>query len=110
MKESIKFGLSVSDIDNIISILKNNSRITKVILFGSRAKGNFRAGSDIDIALMGEALKLNDIIQASLKIDELFLPYKIDLVIYDRIKEKELIDHIDRVGHSLYERESPIIA
>jgi len=108
MKESIKYGLSVSDIDNIVSVLKSNERIVEVILFGSRAKGTFSAGSDIDIALLGDSLKLNDIIQASLEIDNLFLPYKIDLVIFDRIKEDELIEHIQRVGRTLYDRQSAI--
>ncbi len=108
MKESIKYGLRVSDIDNIVSILKSNKRVTEVILFGSRAKGTFSAGSDIDIALLGDSLKLNDIIQASLEIDNLFLPYKIDLVIFDRIKEDDLVEHIQRVGHTLYDRESVI--
>jgi predicted nucleotidyltransferase len=110
MSENTKYGLRVSDIDNIVSILKRNKRITGVILFGSRAKGTFSEGSDIDIALLGDALKLDDIIQASLEMDKLFLPYKIDLVIFERIKEKELVEHIERIGHKLFDRQSVIPA
>lgn len=65
------------------------------------AKGNFCKGSDIDIALKGEELSLKDILKAKTEIHDLFLPWKIDLVIYNRIKEEELIDHIKRVGISL---------
>ena len=104
MNDNIKYGLLVSDMDNVISILKKNERISKVILFGSRAKGDFNKGSDIDIALKGDDLKLNDIIKASLEIDELLLPNKFDLIIFNRIKEKALIEHINRIGITLYEK------
>ena len=108
MNESTKYGLRMSDIDGIISILKSNKRIAEIILFGSRAKGTFNDGSDIDIALVGDGLKLNDIIQASLEMDKLFLPYKIDLVIFERIKEQELIEHIQRVGRKLFDRQNAL--
>lgn len=101
MSEKEKYGIPKSDFDRIISILQRNPKIEKAILFGSRAKGNFSKGSDIDIALKGEELSLKDILKAKTEIDDLFLPWKIDLVIYNRIKEKELIDHIERAGISL---------
>ena len=104
MKELNKYGLSGTDIDNIISVLKKNPRITQIILFGSRAKGTHHQGADIDLALKGENLSLNDILQASLELDELLLPYKIDLIIFERIEEQELIDHINRVGITLYSK------
>ncbi|MCD4698047.1 MAG: nucleotidyltransferase domain-containing protein [Bacteroidales bacterium] len=107
MNENKKYGLSGSDINNIISVLKNNRKINEIILFGSRAKGNFSGGSDIDIALKGDNLKLNDVIDASIEIDNLFLPYKFDLIIFNRIKEPALIDHINRVGKVIYERKEP---
>lgn len=98
MSESIKYGIPESDYSRIISVLGRNSKIDKAILFGSRAKGNYNPGSDIDIALKGKNLSLEDILNAKTEIEDLFLPWKIDFVIYNRIKEKELIDHIDRVG------------
>ncbi len=104
MKDDIQYGLNQSDITNIISVLIQNEKITKITLFGSRAKGNFRAGSDIDLALIGLDLKLNDIIDATIEIDKLNLPYKFDLVIYDRINESALIEHIDRVGIVLFDK------
>ena len=106
MRNNDKSGLSVADLENVLSVLKKNTKIKQVILFGSRAKGNFRQGSDVDIALKGEGLKLKDILEASIEIDELLLPYKFDLIIFDRIKEISLIEHIERVGKTLFLAES----
>ncbi len=108
MIENKKYGLLESDINDVTSTLLKNQKILKIILFGSRAKGTFKDGSDVDIALKGANLKLDDIIDVSLEIDKLFLPYKFDFVIYDRIKEKTLIEHIDRVGIVLSEKAKPV--
>ncbi len=102
------YGLNPIEINQIISILVKNSKIQKIILFGSRAKGNFQNGSDIDLSLIGNGLKLNDILNATIEIDSLSLPYKFDFVIYDRIKEKSLQDHIDRIGVTLFDRTAPV--
>src|SRR5450759_6036248 len=82
MNSVTQYGIPESDLDALLSELKKNSKINEIILFGSRAKGTFRNGSDIDIALKGRKLKLNDILDATLDIDKLLLPYKLDLVIY----------------------------
>lgn len=102
MTEQKKYGLPESDLKNVVSVLKKNPKIKKAILFGSRAKGNFSPGSDVDIALVGKHLSLNDILDANLEIDDLVLPWKFDLVIYDRIKEKALVEHINSVGVPLF--------
>lgn len=107
MNNNNKCGLEHVEINQIISILGKNSKIEKVVLFGSRAKGNFQNGSDVDLSLIGNKLELNDILNASIEIDNLSLPYKFDLVIYDRIKEKALLEHINRVGITLFERNKP---
>lgn len=99
-----KIGLELFTINEIVSILEKNPKIEKVVLFGSRAKGNFQNGSDIDLALHGTGLNVNDILNTSIEIDQLSLPYQIDFVIYDRITEKTLQEHIDRVGITLFER------
>ncbi|MCF8308940.1 MAG: nucleotidyltransferase domain-containing protein [Bacteroidales bacterium] len=100
-----QFGLEHSDIKAIVDILKRNKKVEKIIFFGSRAKNSYSNGSDIDIALTGKSLHTNDILNLSVDLDELDLPYKIDLVIYERIEEKSLKEHIDRVGVVLFERE-----
>jgi predicted nucleotidyltransferase len=81
--------------------LKLLQKVDSVILFGSRAKGTFSNGSDIDIALKGENIVLNDLLDLLNALDELLLPYKFDIVIFDRIEDDVLKEHINRVGISL---------
>ena len=105
MKKGLrKFGMLETDLKDIISVLSTNPKTEKVVLFGSRAKGNFEPGTDIDISWMGDDLNLGDLIEAGLEYDKLFLPYKLDLVIHHQIQEKTLIEHIERVGMVLYEK------
>ena len=71
------------------------------ILFGSRAKGNFKPGSDIDLAVKGPVSK--DTLSALLTaFEESLLPYFVDVVIYEHITNEALREHIDRVGISIY--------
>ena len=98
-----QYGILVEDMSDIISILKGNPKTSKIALFGSRAKGKFEPGSDIDLAWFGEELDLDDIRNAGLAYDKLFLPYKLDLVVYDQIEEPALREHIDRIGIILFE-------
>ena len=97
-------GLTDSDVSDIIGVITRNNKINKVILFGSRAKGTYQTGSDIDIALSGNELNINDIIDFTIELEELYLPYKFDLLILERIKENELLAHISRVGKVLYDK------
>ena len=98
----MSFGIDDNDFKRIVDILKLNKKISNAILFGSRAKGSFEPGSDIDIAIKGSELNLNVIIELKITLDDLLLPYKFDIVIYDRISEPALLDHINRVGISLF--------
>ncbi len=102
MDKDLKYGLPETDLKRIITLLQQNPKIKKITLFGSRAKGNFKEGSDIDIALIGNNLLLNDILDATIELEKLNLPFRFDLIIYDRIKEEALKEHIDRVGIILY--------
>lgn len=108
MKSIPKYGLSETDLQNIITVFESNPRIYSVILFGSRAKGTYNPGSDIDLALKGDNLNLNDILEASLLLEELFLAYKFDLLIYDRIKVDTLRKHIDTSGKIVFERKAVV--
>lgn len=95
------YGLPEKDLESVISIIRNNFKVDEIILFGSRAKGNFEKGSDVDIAIKGKELILNDLLNISIEVDELLLPYNFDILIYNRIEENDLIDHIKRVGIKL---------
>jgi len=104
MNNSINIGLSAFDKESIIKIF-SNKRIEKVFLFGSRAKGNFRPGSDIDLAVSGNNLSLNDILDLSIELDTLELPYKFDIILLKKVKEKALLEHINRLGIVLFEKD-----
>ncbi len=98
---TLHIGLSKTDIEGIVTVIRKSDKVKEAILFGSRAKGTFTNGSDIDLALKGTNLGLNDILDLSIELDSLNLPYKFDLIIYDRIKEEALKEHINRVGIAL---------
>src|SRR4051794_16900493 len=85
----------------ILSLFRAVPPGNEVILFGSRAKGNFREGSDIDLALKGPYFTYEIKNEISLRYDDLFLPWQLDLVLYDAMSEPLLKEHIDRVGKKL---------
>ena len=91
-------NLDKTTVKKIKDTILQNSKIKKIILFGSRAKGTAKDSSDIDLSLVGDNLHFKDICEISSKLDEINLPYKIDLVNYDKISNKKLKEHIDRVG------------
>lgn len=96
-----RFGLSLVVIQSLKSVFGKYARINKVILYGSRAKGTFKAGSDIDLTLMGESLNATDLLKIENEIDDLMLPYKVDLSLFSHIDNKELIKAIEDVGVEL---------
>ncbi|SNS43263.1 Nucleotidyltransferase domain-containing protein [Anaerovirgula multivorans] len=100
----MKYGLKESILASILEIFSRHSKIEKVLLYGSRAKGNYKNGSDIDLTLVGKNINLEDINKLHLELDELYLPYGFDLSIFEKIENKDLIDHINRVGIIIYER------
>lgn len=102
----MKFGLADNTISNIKIILSQFSEIDHAIIFGSRAKGNYKNGSDIDIALTGSNLSFELLAKISAKLDDLSMPYTLDLSIFSMIENQDLIDHINRVGKVLFERKS----
>lgn len=104
----MKYGLAESTIQKIHSVLRNYPQVEKAILFGSRAKGNFKNGSDIDLSLRGRDLTLNVIYGILDDLDELLLPYTIDLSIFHQIGDPDVIDHIQRVGVTFYDRDAAV--
>ena len=92
------FGLPEKAIEKMCDIFALHPEIDRVILYGSRAKGNFKPGSDIDLTLIGEDLDLGVQFRVENDLDDLLLPWTIDLSIYSHIKNKELLEHIDRIG------------
>lgn len=95
-------GLSDKDIESIQEVLRLFPKITEAILYGSRAKGTYRPGSDIDLTLIGNELSHQDLLNIELALDDLLLPYKIDLSLHHHLDNPQLIDHIDRIGILFY--------
>ena len=95
-------GLSEKVIDQLSQVFKNHKNVEKVILYGSRAKGKHLKGSDIDLTIKGPDISLTQLMRIENEIEELFLPYKIDLSCFDNIENQDLVDHINRVGILLY--------
>lgn len=95
----MRFGLSESEIDIIRQHLSKYPEIEKATIFGSRAKGNFKKGSDVDIALYGKNVTLDTITSINYQLnEETPLIYFFDILSYNDIETKELKEHIDRVG------------
>ena len=100
----MRFGLEEKTIEKIHQLLALYPNVEKAIIFGSRAKGNFKTGSDIDLALIGTGITLADINKLSIHIDDLLLPYSFDLISYSGINNPELKEHIKRVVLIFYKK------
>lgn len=97
-------GLDDETMKRICTILASFSEIDKAILYGSRAKGNYKTGSDIDLTLTGTLLTQTTLFKIHDALDELYLPYKFDLSLLDCIDNKDLKMHIRRIGIVFYEK------
>lgn len=95
-------GLSGDKVHAIREILRD-PRVQRVVLFGSRAKGNYRAGSDIDLAVCGDRLSATDILRLRAELEEALFPWAVDLVHWTESLSPELAEHIRRVGITLDE-------
>jgi len=99
-----KFGLKKETIDGIHTILAKCAHIEKAILYGSRAMGNYKTGSDIDLTLIGNQLTGKDVSLIQRELDDSDLPYLFDISILTEIENLDLVDHINRVGKIFYKR------
>jgi len=100
----MKFGLTKETIDKIKSVFIKHTEVEEVIIYGSRAKGNHRDGSDIDITLKGEKLNEKILTEINSDIDDLNTPYLFDISIFDKLKSPDLEEHINRVGKLFYSK------
>lgn len=100
----MKFGLKETLISRVNSVFDKYPEIEEVIIYGSRAKGSHREGSDIDITLKGTGLTDSIRSKVWLDIDELNTPYLFDISIYHNLHSPDLEEHIDRVGKVLYSK------
>ena len=100
----MRFGLKEASIKRINDVFSKHPQVERATLYGSRAKGNYKNGSDIDLTLYGQNLSHQILLNILGELDELLLPYKIDLSIFEKIDNPELIEHIQRAGISFYKK------
>ena len=101
----MKHGLSADTISAIQRVFANHPRVEKAVLYGSRAKGNYKNGSDIDLTLHGPELEQQESMDIENELDDLLLPYMIDLSVFEKLGHAGLREHIERVGQVFYERQ-----
>lgn len=102
---AIKFGLLERDVEYILSAIKLFPEIEKAVIFGSRAMGNFKSGSDIDIACYGKEVNIQITEKLRSKLNEdVPIPYFVDVLHADSLKNADLIAHIESVGITLYSK------
>lgn len=98
------YGLSDTIIEGLREVFKKHANIDEVIIFGSRAKGTYSEGSDIDLALKGNNISFNQLMDIHIQIEDLDLLYKVDLVDYNKYVASPVAAHIDRVGKVFYQK------
>ena len=95
------FGIYPNSYNEILKILESCESITAVVIYGSRAKGTHKEGSDIDITLKGKVTN-QDFSKLWHSLDDSYIPYKFDISIYDNLSSITLKEHIDRIGKIFY--------
>lgn len=102
----MRYGLSEFQFEQIVKVFASHKEIDEVILYGSRAKGTQKPYSDIDITILGDNLNLSLLQKIEIELDDLFLPYKFDVSLYSSIDNTDLVEHINRVGQTLYKKDN----
>lgn len=97
------FGLKSSIIKSLKTIFESNPKIERVLIYGSRAKGNYYKGSDIDLVIIAPEMSFSEYLRLYSKLEELNIPYQIDVTKYDLLENK-IQEHINRVGKEIYRR------
>ena len=96
------FGLPAGAVDRLRSVFAADPRVRRALVYGSRALGRQRPASDIDIALDAPELPFSEFLRMGNAIDDLLLPWQVDLALLTKIDNPSLLDHIARVGQPLW--------
>ncbi|KXS55345.1 MAG: DNA polymerase subunit beta [Marinobacter sp. T13-3] len=93
-----QFGLPPHAMESLKRVFAHHPAIEGVTVYGSRAKGNYRYNSDIDVMLTAPELSWSEFCQLELEIDDLLLPWKVDLALKHQVENEDLLEHVERVG------------
>ena len=97
-------GIPQADSQQLLDLIRSHPHVQKVVLYGSRALGRQRAGSDVDICLVAPSMTLGELLELGAALDDLLLPWQIDLQLRHLISHEGLLSHLDRAGQLLWER------
>ena len=100
----MKFGLETRVIEKILEVFQNFTGLDEAIIYGSRALGTYKKGSDIDLTFKG-VLSFEEMLRIEAQLEEIMLPYTFDLSLYSSLKNQELLEHIERLGKTFYKRD-----
>lgn len=103
----MKFSLKETTLKKIVNVLRSFPAAEEAVIYGSRALGTCREGSDIDLTLEGD-LGYQDLLKIEMELDVKMMPYTFDLSLYSRLENDELREHIGRAGKSFYIRTSAV--
>ncbi|MBF0142947.1 MAG: nucleotidyltransferase domain-containing protein [Magnetococcales bacterium] len=107
----MRHGLTADTVERIQGVLTHFPAVERALLYGSRARGDHKPGSDIDLTLCEESLISEQLAAIALELDDLMLPYTFDLSILDRLDHAALRRIVAREGVILYERQPrPVIS
>lgn len=98
------YGLKGKVWEKLFGCFENYEHIQEVVLYGSRAKGNFKPASDIDLVIKGDQMSERELMRLENDLDDLLLPWKIDISLFHHLTNSDLINHIERVGKSVYKQ------
>lgn len=98
----MEFGLKDIEINALREVLASVPEVEEAIIYGSRARGTNRISSDIDITLKGSDLTYLQLALLDAKIDDLYLPYFVDLSLFSMLHDEDLIASIEREGQIFY--------
>ena len=98
------FGLSTRTLGSLQEIFKHHPKVDKVVIYGSRAMGTHKEGSDIDLTMQGDQLSFLDLARISGEIADSSIPNEVDLSLFSELENLKLLDHIERVGLVFYDK------
>ena len=104
MTNELHFGLPLAAVEKIRAVFAHHPEVETVVLYGSRAKGNYKTGSDIDLTMYGDDLNHSILLTILDELEDLLLPWTIDLSIFRQIDNVSLREHIERIGVAFYLR------
>lgn len=99
------FGLTGEEIRSIQTVFSKYTQIEKVVLYGSRSAGEFKPYSDIDLSLFGNKIDTSLLTRIEFDLDDLLLPFKFDITVFNKISNIELLRRIDEEGKVIYDRQ-----